>query len=313
MQKLKDSSCRCYCVVAKNPCLMPCMHMQTDDSSDDDMDHPPHWDGPSYHDNGADEETLERLAQGLPMEDLQDSNSSLAKVAAVVACQATPCITPLPDAVAYRTTPSIDVGLDNALHQLKDRKMKTAFAAAASPDNEASRRIMHIDYNREGQPVQARVLLMAPPPPDGTTASVASSTIVPRGQPLPYVLLPEGEAPTLDTTVILHNLDREQEVAFRIIMTPLEQTIAGVKDIPQLKFTVLGSAGEPWVHAAMIHDSKIMVCKSTHVSLYLNIIHTCSISASKTVLLLVPVLQAAARARSLELCYGTCSSTVPVT
>ena len=80
------------------------------------------------------------------------------------------------------------------------------------------------------------------------------------------MLLPLEGLPSLETTITLHNLCKEQEVAFCIIMGPLLQAMDGERNVPQLKFAVLGTAGE---HRVMWNDA-IGDCTCAYASLVLD-------------------------------------------
>lgn len=215
--------------------------VQSEDVSDDNEGLAMPSCRPVLQDYGADEETMERLAEGICHEDLH--NASFSQVAVVVACKAEPCRIHLNESIARRQTPADVVGLGKAMQKLKDKKLQAMVAPPALECKPGITQQLCIDYDSSGRPVQARVLFMTTPALDNGLAAIASVTVIPRGQSPPFVLLPLDELPTLDTTIGLHRLCKEQEVAFRIIMGPLLQAMEGIQDVQQLKFAVLGTAG----------------------------------------------------------------------
>lgn len=100
---------------------------------------------------------------------------------------------------------------------------------------------MHIDFDIAGRATCA-IVTMVPSP--GQELTCAAQTIVNPGQPMPYIRLPAEELPTIETTVQLHGLSREQEFAFRLIMETMQRHIDREDSIPQLTMSVLGNAGK---------------------------------------------------------------------
>lgn len=231
---------------------LPCATQSDAHSDADNETGLPHG-GPAENDYGADEDTIDRLTQGLCDEDLHDDNGLLSKVSAVVRCKAEPCLNPLDNSIARRQSSADNVGLTRAMQSLKDKKLKAVVAPSTSDEDCKARQRLQIQYDAQGRPVQARILLMTPPARDNGLSTIASVTVIARGQTPPYVLLPLEELPNLETTIALHNLCKEQEVVFRIIMGPLSQAMDGELNVPQLKFAVLGTAGEQ-MHRVICND-----------------------------------------------------------
>ena len=125
-----------------------------------------------------------------------------------------------------------------AQRALKDLTMTGRSGAQTSPADGS----LHIDYDGEHNAVSASVILMPVPTADGLT-TLPKMKIAP-GKPLPYIRLPDGERPTLTTTVQLHSLSREQEFAFRTIMQTMEPYLTTANaEPPQLTMCITGSAG----------------------------------------------------------------------
>ena len=213
-----------------------------DDTSSIDYNQGQH---PSYGDCAADEATMARLENMCSIDDDLFQNEAMSSVAGVVSCSAVPHRTPLPDAVARRQTSEDAAGLLQATRQLQDKHMKTVFSKPIQPDNRTTTRALHIDRDVNGTAHQSRVLIL-----DSTSPDPSTETVIPRGQSPPYVLVLDRDKLSLADTVALHGLCLEQENAFRIIMGPLEDAIRGIplRDVPQLKMAVLGTAGAYGLH-----------------------------------------------------------------
>lgn len=204
---------------------------------------------PSFDDYGADEATMARLENMCSIDDDIFNTGALSCVTGLMSCAAVPCRTPIPATMARRQTSADAAGLLQATRQLQDKHMKTVFSQPIQGNDRTSTtasHYLHIDRHDNGTAYQSRVMIL-----DDKGRDPVTDTVIPRGQSPPYVLLPDNDKPSLADTVALHGLCSEQESAFRITMGPLELAISGVplRDVPQLKLAILGTAGEIYVRA----------------------------------------------------------------
>jgi hypothetical protein len=206
--------------------------------SDDDEEQQLH----AMEDIGLDDDTLERLANVSCLEDIpsDQSNYMMDTLSPLGAHHATVCHTPCEFGKAvHKYNDQWQRRIESATENLKDISFQKQLVAQDRAV-EADKRI-RIERSNTGGALHAIVSFRPLP---ATSPGEWADSIIPHGESLPYIRLPNAERPSLDDTIRLCCLCEEQEFAFRLIMMPLLRHMQGDEDVPQLTMTMLGGAGE---------------------------------------------------------------------
>jgi hypothetical protein len=188
-------------------------------------------------DDGYDSETRDRLADALPAAHFGENDPMLRTLAGLAKHPAAGVRAPNSAASVYNHTVEVQDALDFAAGALRSVK-QIVQPREPVPDKGAA---LHINYDAFGRAFSAEVSVIEDP---GQEPSRAARTIVNAGEAMPYIRLPQGQRPSQNTTIELHNLSEEQAFTFKLTMEPLQRHMDGEQDVPQLKMSVLGNAGE---------------------------------------------------------------------